>query len=337
MTRENCRPIAIVADVALMSIVSRVGLARREKVTEISAIGFICPDSGRCLFADCFTRCRIADQFPAGRCMALRNLKMIADQRPTYLDDPEWKPSCTLLLKGIREAYLSQVKDYYIDPQDAIFRIVGTKAHSELDKYTGENESGEIRLEIEGITGQYDYLDEEGTLFDTKTSSSYKIMSWLGIKSVDVPTGEVYKTDCKSGRKGDPKYRKEFVQGEPELREQTLQLNLYRMMLERIGTLIKRMFLDVVVRDGGLKVASTRGVEQNSYLIPIPHLPDDEVLGYFIPKRDALLWHLQTSTMPEVCSFDERWSDGKCLRYCNVAEFCDYGNALKGGVICQEQ
>lgn len=294
---------------------------------EISAIGFICPDSGRCLFADCFTRCRIADQFPANRCMALRNLRMIADQRPTYLDDPEWKPSCTLLLKGTREAYLSQVKDYYIDPQDAIFRIIGTKAHSELDKYTGENEMGEIRLEIEGITGAFDYLDEDGNLFDTKTYASYSVSKCLGYQTVDVPTGEVYKTGAK---KGQAKTRKEVVQGEPDLNDQTLQLNLYRMMLEENSVPVNKMFLDIAVRDGNTYLAKQRGIAQNAYLINIPRIDNQQVLGYFLPKRDSLLWHLQTDTMPEPCSDEERWANAsgvgmKCQKYCNVAEFCDYG------------
>ncbi len=291
------------------------------------AVGFICPDSGRSLFNDCFTHCRIADQFPAGRCMALRNLRMIAEQRP-------WtgKPSVTQLLKGTREARLAITEDYYIDPQGAIFRIVGTKAHAELDKHTGDNELGEIRLELEGITGAFDYLDEEGNLFDVKTYGSYKAMVCLGYKQVDVPTGEVYKTDCKSGRKGDPKYRKETVQGEPELTEQALQLNMYRMMLEDAGFPVKQMFLDIAVRDGGIRAATSRGITQNAYLIPVPKLPDDEVLAYFLPKRDALLWHLASGTMPEPCTEEERWQGRKCLNYCNVAEFCDYGRELKGGL-----
>ena len=289
-------------------------------------IGFICPDSGRCLFNDCFTRCRIAEQFPAGRCMALRNLRMIAEQRP-------WtgKPSVTQLLKGTREAYLAITENYHIDPQGAIFRIIGTKAHAELDKHTGANELGEIRLELEGITGAFDYFDEEGNLFDVKTYGSYKAMVCLGYKQVDVPTGEVYKTDCKSGRKGDPKYRKETVQGEPELTEQALQLNMYRMMLEDAGFPVKQMFLDIAVRDGGIRAATSRGITQNAYLIPVPKLPDDEVLAYFLPKRDALLWHLESGTMPEPCTSEECWNLRKCLNYCNVAEFCDIGQQLKGG------
>lgn len=224
--------------------------------------------------------------------------------------------------------YLEITQNYFFDPQDAIFRIVGTKAHSELDKYTGENEQGEIRLEIEGITGQFDYLDEEENLFDTKTYGSYKVMQCLGYKQIEVETGEVFKT---GPRKGLPKTRKETVQGEPELTEQSLQMNLYRMMLQRQGWAVKGLFLDINCRDGNTVSAISRGITKNAYLIPVPMMPDDDVLVYFLPKRDALLWHLATGTMPEPCTEEERWQGRKCLKYCNVAEFCDYGQQLKGG------
>jgi hypothetical protein len=295
----------------------------------VPAIGFICPDNDRCLFAECFEKCRIADQFPAQRCMALRNLRMIADQR-------EWngKPSCTQLLKGTREAYLEITKDYYINPQDAVFRIIGTKAHSELDKFTGENELGEIRLELEGITGAFDYMDEEGNLYDTKSYGSYRTMLCLGYQSVDVPTGEYFKT---GPRKGQEKTHKEIVQGEPELAEQSLQLNLYRMMLENCGFPIKKLFLDINVRDGGIRAATSRGITQNAYLIEVPKMDNQSVLDYFIPKRDALLWAVEGDIMPEPCSEETRWNGRKCQGYCNVWESCDIGREMRGGINCQEQ
>jgi hypothetical protein len=254
--------------------------------------------------------------------MALRSLRMIAEQR-------EWqgKPSVTQLQKGTREAYLGITEDYFIDPQGAIFRIIGTKAHGLLDKHTGDNELGEIRLELEGITGAFDYMDEDSNLYDTKTFGSYKVMRCLGYQSVNIPTGEIFKS---GPRKGLEKTRKETVQGEPDLHEQALQLNMYRLMLKDSGFLIKKMFLDIAVRDGGIQAATSRGVTKNAYLIEVPYLPDDDVLAYFLPKRDALLWHLQTETLPAECSDEERWAGGpgpgrKCLNYCNVSNFCELG------------
>jgi hypothetical protein len=278
--------------------------------------GFICTDGQPIPFDQCFQGCRIADQHPAKKCMALRNLRMIADARV-------WngKPSVTQLLKGTRESYLEIIHPYYINPQDAIFRIIGTKAHAELDKYTADNEIGEIRLELEGITGAFDYYEDE-CLYDSKTYGSYKVMKCLGIEMVDVPTGEIYKTGPK---KGQVKTKKMPRQGVPDLTEQTLQLNMYRLMLEDTGFPVKKMFLDIAVRDGGIQMATTRGVTQNAYLIEVPRMADDEVLAYFRVKRDALLTALESRQTPPPCSIDERWQGRKCQSYCNVSEWCDLG------------
>jgi hypothetical protein len=279
-------------------------------------VGFICPDGGKILHEDCYKGCRIPEQFPAKRCMALRNHKLIGDVRAFNN-----KPSVTECLKGTRERYLEIINPYYIDPQSAIFRIIGTKAHAELDKFTGDNELGEIRLELEGITGAFDYYENE-CLYDSKTYGSYKVMKCLGIEMVDVPTGEVYKTGPK---KGQVKTKKMPRQGVPDLTEQTLQLNMYRLMLEDSGFPVKKMFLDIAVRDGGIQVATTRGVKQNAYLIEVPHMDDSEVLAYFRSKRDALLTALENKQLPPPCSMDERWQGRKCQSYCNVAEWCDLG------------
>ena len=279
-------------------------------------IGFICTDGQTIPFDQCYNDCRIADQHPAKRCMALRNLRMIGEAR-------EWsgKPSVTQLLKGTRESYLEITKPYYINPQDAIFRIIGTKAHAELDKYTGDNEIGEIRLELEGITGAFDYYHDQ-CLYDSKTYGSYKVMKCLGIEMVSEPTGEIYKTGPK---KGQMKTKKMPRQGVPDLTEQALQLNMYRLMLQDSGFPVQKMFLDIAVRDGGIQVATTRGVKQNAYLIEVPFMDDDSVLAHFRAKRDALLTALETGITPSPCSIDERWQGRKCQSYCNVAAWCDLG------------
>ena len=149
-----------------------------------------------------------------------------------------------------------------------------------------------------------------------------------------------FSQDKTGAKKGQPKTRKEVVQGEPDLTDQTLQLNLYRMMLEDSGFPVNKMFLDIAVRDGNTYLAQQRGITRNAYLIEIPHMDNQQALDYFLPKRDALLWHLQTETMPEPCNAEERWETAsgvstKCQKYCNVAEFCDYGIALKGGTDAQ--
>jgi hypothetical protein len=104
---------------------------------------------------------------------------------------------------------------------------------------------------------------------------------------------------------------------------------MYRLMLEDSGFPIKKMFLDIAVRDGGIQAAVSRGVTKNAYLIEVPYLPDDDVLAYFLPKRDALLWHLQTETLPAECSGDKTWDGRKCLQYCDTRDSCPHGIELK--------
>ena len=41
---------------------------------------------------------------------------------------------------------------------------------------------------------------------------------------------------------------------------------------------------------------------------------------------------LASKEMPKVCSARERWHDRKCLDYCDVADYCDYGLAVKQSV-----
>ena len=96
---------------------------------------FKCPDGEICEIKDCLTSCRLATELPAGRCLSLRTLRLIAEQR-------EWTgiPSTTQLLKGTREAYLELTEDYILDPQGTLFRVHGTKAHALLDQFTGANE-----------------------------------------------------------------------------------------------------------------------------------------------------------------------------------------------------
>jgi hypothetical protein len=83
-------------------------------------------------------------------------------------------------------------------------------------------------------------------------------------------------------------------------------------------------------------MAKNRGIERNGELIPVRILPDDEVREYLQGKRDALLTALETGEMPPPCTDEERWADKegpgrKCLGFCRVARFCEYGNTVTCG------
>jgi len=279
---------------------------------------FTCPDGDEIEIKKCLTEgCRIGQHLPAGRCLSVRTLRLIADQRP-------WTgvPSTTQLLKGTREAYLEITTDYAVNPQDALFRVHGTKAHSVLDKFTGMGELGEERLTDELNSGMFDFYDD-GILYDTKTWGSFKVQKALGMYSVDVPTGEVYKSDCKSGRKGDPKTRKEWRSGGRKDRLDTaIQLNDYRMKLEVLGFPVKAIIIEALVRDGGLMIASMRGVAQNGVLIPINRISDHWVRKYMATKATALQRALEAREAPPVCRPRETWQGRKCEKYCSVKKAC---------------
>ena len=110
--------------------------------------------------------------------------------------------------------------------------------------------------------------------------------------------------------------------------EAELQLNRYRIMLAELGLKINRMQLQVTVRDGGLYVAYQRGILRNIYKIPIPVMPDDDVKKYFKFKKDSLKEALADGwTIP--CDDRESWDGMKCKYYCDVAQWCPKGRALK--------
>lgn len=275
---------------------------------------FKCPDGESIKIEECIKECRICN-----RCLSLPTLRMIAEQR-------EWtgKPSTTQLLKGTREAYLEIVHDDLVmDPQDQAFRILGTKAHDMLEKYT-PGEIAEERLEDENSTGAFDVYDPVNKyLYDYKTWGSYKVMKALGIEIVDVPTGEVYKSGAK---KGQEKTRKEPQHtGVIDMEDTELQLNDYRIKLESAGFPVEKMYVEAVVRDGGTMMATSRGLDKNIYLIPVKRLDDEYVKEYFTKKSKALLDALETKIVPAPCTDKECWDGRKCKDYCSVSKYCERG------------
>ena len=276
---------------------------------------FICPDGGQIEISECLSSCRISDQLPAGRCLSLRTLRLIAEQR-------EWGgiPSTTQLLKGTRETYLEITTDFTINPQDELFRVHGTKVHAILEQYH-DNALGEERLTDEICSGQFDFYDPDTqTLYDTKTWGSYKIMKALGLRQIEVDTGEIYKTGVK---KGQPKTRKEWTGGgEPDLFNEEIQLNDYRMKLEAAGFPVQQMVIEVLARDGNTYMARNRGIEQNGVLISIKRLEDGFIITYLKAKRGSLIGALENGNIPSPCDARESWEGRKCERYCRVKEAC---------------
>jgi len=287
-------------------------------------IGFKCPDGGLILHEDCLKKCRMGK-----RCACITTLYGMAEAR-------KWtgKPSVTQLLKGTREAYLTIMHDFYVDPQKLMYSIHGRMVHFWNEHY-GKlmGFPVEITHPDNKITGILDLLiptgkENEFDLVDYKTWGSYTAAKALGYFTVDVATGGYYKSGAK---KGLLRTKKEVQQSDDEIdwSGADLQLNQYRLYCEEKGMTIRDLKVEVKVRDGGIMAASRRGVKNNIYYLDVPRLPDDEVKDHFDSQYGKLMAAVKSATIPEVCTEEERWDDNKCKKYCDVAEFCDHGKACR--------
>ena len=292
------------------------------------AVGFICPDGHKIKFEDCFRECRLKDCLPCGRCKALPFLRKVSRQR-------EWtgEPSTTQLIRGTRESWLKITKEYYINPDDNAFMILGTNSHAILEKFGQGDHLTEERLRDEICSGAFDFYDgETQTLYDYKTWGSYKVMQALGIRAIEVPetdeSGQVILK--KSGKnKGEPKTKKVFVSGDSASRinallETSIQLSDYREKLLEIlprGYSVKSMAVQVISRDSGLMVSTMRGIEEKAPLIPINGISSHWIKKYLKRKKEMLLDALKNGYAPK-CRARETWNGRKCNGYCEVSEIC---------------
>jgi hypothetical protein len=169
-------------------------------------------------------------------------------------------------------------------------------------------------------------------LWDYKTSGSFKIAKVLGLVSNKVldPSGEVYKSSGKWGKAGDPKMVT-IWQRDPskiDMRDWELQVNKYRVDIEHIGFPVSKMYIQATVRDGGTYIAENRGLTENIYLIPVRRLPDEEIGQYFAEKATALVIAMKSGILPSPCSREESWDNARCVKFCEVWQYCDVGIAI---------
>lgn len=259
--------------------------------------GFICYDGETVDYDDCMKECRLGQ-----RCAPKSYLRLVADQR-------EWtgKPSVTQLLRGTMEAYLMLTKPYYVDPDSSAFRVVGSRGHAKLEQFAGALELAEQKLSIEGISGTADMLEpvdgEEDVydLVDTKVVGSYVVMGMLGLRQEN----------------------KQLVEAPRDFKEYDKQLAIYEIAANMAGIKTRTRRLHVIARDGNTWIAKSRGITRNTYYIEVPKLHKDEVLNYFIEKRDALVTCMENGVEPdEVCTKEEAWNGNKCAKYCSVRQYC---------------
>ena len=286
------------------------------------ATKFICPDGKRIDIAECLSSCPKQQ-----RCMFLPTLRAVANS----LDRQISEPTVTELIAGTRETFLKKTTDYAIDPASILYALHGQAVHSINERHTQGSILSEERLKDEITSGQFDLFgkildSDDGVLGDLKVTSSFKLMKALGIYKQKVDTGEVYKSGLK---KGQPKFRTELrYDGVRDLLDWAIQLNAYRMLLERTGFKVNRMVIEALCRDSGLRIAHERGITKSVYIIPINKISDHWLMRYFQHKAKLLREAIESKTLPSVCSFRERWGDKKCLSYCAARENCPYAQKL---------
>ncbi len=289
---------------------------------------FKCPDNQTTAVKDCLARCRMDE-----RCLTLPTLKLISTER-------EWNgvASTTQLLNGTMMEFLKLTQPYVVDPDSRAFMLAGTKHHEALEVVAKElGLPSEVALSIDRDI--FDLLEEEDgelVLTDYKNWGSYRVAKALGIveagKKPD-PGGEVYKRSGAWGKAGSPKMVSVFQRMPQEVDnwEAEMQINRYRIMLEDKDIAIKRMQIQVTVRDGGLQVATSRGIDRNTYMIPITRLDDDEVRNYFEVKSDSLTIALKDNKWDIPCNERECWDGARCRGYCDVARNCPKGLLYQQG------
>jgi hypothetical protein len=276
--------------------------------------GFVCPDGTLKTFEEC-----LRDGGCPSRCISRSSLKLMAIARP-------WtgKPSTTQLINGTMMEYLKIKHDYYENPQHNSYAILGTRVHGGLASTDDEISILEEKLEDDVSSGTLDFLEHEnniGVLGDHKVCGFYKVLRARGFFSQDVEAGE-YKTGPKKGK---PKFEKQWFQGKPDCFEWTMQLNRYRMLVEKAGFKVDKMKIEATIRDFN---SSPR--EKGRYILkPIEYFEvekwsDDFVQTFFNQKNKDLLFALENGwKIP--CSERERWNDRRCEKYCSVAKFCPHG------------
>ena len=287
------------------------------------ATKFICPNGTRIPIKDCLKFCPQKE-----RCLFLPTLRAIA----VSVDRGIKEPTVTELISGVRETYLKKTTEYAVVPQSVLYALHGQAVHTINEGCTQGDILSEIRLKDQITSGKFDLYgkildEEEGVLGDLKVTSSFKLMKALGIYKVRVATGGIYKTGLK---KGQMKYRNELRNdGVRHVLDWGIQLNYYRMLLEKEGFEVHRMFIQAMCRDNNLRIAAERGIDQSVYIIPIKKISNRWMTRYFNKKAQILRESIQNKRLPPICSAKERWNERKCLDYCDAGENCPYGQRLR--------
>lgn len=256
---------------------------------------FKCPDGIIRQTSVCLDKC----PRPEGRCLSLPYLTEVAYNRPFT------KPSVTQCLNPTRMEYLKLKYDYAVNPTDRAFALLGTRVHRRLEIVADKIEQviAEHKVQDADTIGTLDLLEPDELndgywkLIDSKTWGSYAVAKQLGMKK----------------------------NGEHDIYKNTLQLNGYRIKVEPLEFKVSRMFIQAIIRDGGTYTSKGNGINDKVLMIPIKHLPDDEVQSYFYDKSQALINAIETNIIPPMCNYEDNWGNRRCKDFCEVNAYCREG------------
>lgn len=294
------------------------------------ATQFICPNGETVSFETCLAPNGCQSE---NRCSTVPYLRHISNQRPFT------KVSPSSAGNGARMIYLKAIHEYAIAPYAMTWAVLGTAVHGLLAKHGITNNTLEEQfLQAADIEGTADLLEidemfpESYVLTDYKTFGSYKVAKCLGLEAhneaiIDNRGNPVL---LKSGKnKGKPKTKKVFTPtGKPDLANEMLQLNQYRILFELAGFPISRMQLQVIVRDGGLYIAKSRGVFENLYIIPILRMKDSDVVCFYANLQKQVDEAFKIGWAPR-CSGTESWDGRRCDGYCEIRKYCKIMDAME--------
>lgn len=251
-------------------------------------------------------------------------LEMASEDRP-------WsgKPHVTDLIAGPRYVWLKHTTDYSIDPNEAVYRVLGIQAHKKLE---GIGETSEVDLVGDDVVGRSDLIEPNGdgtyTITDYKVVGSYKVAKALGIYSESVPVLDdsgkpvMFKTGQRAGL---PKTKKQVMVDpkKADRKDWIRQLNVYRYLaMKSLGIIISNIQIFAIVRDGGTVAAISRGVTEPTYLFALPIFTEETVETFIKERSAAITDAMNGGVTPRVCDASESWEGNKCKRYCEVSARC---------------
>ncbi len=263
---------------------------------------FRCPNGEEIAIQDCLTECRLLR-----RCLTKNTLRIIAGTERAW----DGVPHVTSLLNGVMQEYLKITVEYAEDPRSRAFTLLGSAYHKLLDT-DALSEIPLSGIDSQGtawIQGTADLVEQDDNgeliLVDAKTWGSYRVSRALGLQKVN----------------------KEFRINPlaADLKNEELQLNMYRIMLKELDMDISRMALQVTVRDGGTMASRNYGIDKNIYMIPVQEMGDSQCMEYFSNKADQVKLALSGGGA-EPCSDEETWNQRRCKDYCPVNIACPQFN-----------